>query len=96
VNLVEHEITEDFKPTVEVTLGGVQFPRLEFDLHLSLKFEGCVLTIVDGKIVAVLPGTCQGEATLKYLDVTVAKSETKKMNLGAEIQLTKSIAIGAV
>ena len=72
------------------------FPRLKFDLHVILKLEGCVLTIQEAKIKEMLPGTCQGLATLEWNGFILAEAKTGKMDLGDKIRLGKGVEISAV
>lgn len=96
VNLLEHEIIAEYRPTLEVSFGGKTFPKLQFDLNLNLKFEGCVLTIQDGKIKEILPGNCQGEAILQWKEFALAETKTEKVDLGDKIKLGKGVAISAI
>jgi hypothetical protein len=96
VNLIEHEITGEYHPTVEVSFAGKTFPKLKFDLNVSLKLTGCVLTIQDGKIKEILPGNCQGEAVLQWKKAVLAKATTETVDIGGEIKLEKPIAISAI
>jgi len=94
VALVAHDIASDCQPTLEVSLGPHRFPPVRFTLHVSVRLEGCVLTIAGGRIIAILPGTCEGEATLTYSDVDLAKAHTEKVNLGPEYSLSEGISLG--
>jgi hypothetical protein len=93
VDLVSHELTYDCEPTLEVTLGPHRFDPVKFALHVCLKLDGCVLIIMDGRIVAIRPGTCEGEATLSYEGFEFAKAKTEKTELGPEYQLQDAIEI---
>lgn len=93
VNLLEHEITADYHPVLEVSWNGKSFPKQTFDLGLSVRLEGCVLTIKGGRIEEVLPGTCQGKAVLKWKESVLAKAETSKTDLGNAIKLEKGVQI---
>jgi len=65
-------------------------------LKVSLKFEGCVLTIQNGKIKEILPGNCKGETSLQWKEFVLAEAETEKVDLGEAIPLGNGVAISVV
>jgi hypothetical protein len=61
VPLAAHRLTSSRLPSVEVVANGKPVHRLVFDLRLSLKLEGAVLELRDGRIRKVSAGNCQGD-----------------------------------
>jgi hypothetical protein len=92
VPLAEHEIISKHRPKLEISVGKYK-KTLAFDLNACLKLEDVVLQIQDGRIKGVQPGTCGGEATLEWENVTLIKAKTKNIRLGEPVPLGEGIVI---
>ena len=90
---MEHEIVSEHHPALEINLAGVRVQRIDFDLDVSLKLEGFVLTIQGGKIKGVRLGTYQGEASLAWEGIVLLKAESEAMPIGEEVDLGEGVLI---
>jgi hypothetical protein len=93
VPLVTHTISSVSKPYVEVLVADEPVGRVNFEVTLDLTLEGVLLTIRDGKIIAVRIGACHGKGTIRCEGVVVAQRETKSFVVPASIALDPGIPI---
>jgi hypothetical protein len=92
VALMEHEITLEEEPELEVRFNGALVGRVTFKFEVCLTLEGVLLIIQEGKIKRVRLGRCQCEATLSVGPLSL-KAEGKKMMVGPEIELGDGITL---
>jgi hypothetical protein len=93
VHLGKHDLVAKEKPVLDVMIGGVQLPVLEFALNLTAHFEAVALTVRGGRIYTITPGDCSAKAELKYGDAKLASNETPKLHVPGQISLGDGIAI---
>jgi hypothetical protein len=81
VEITRHTVTSTHKPSLEVLVDGVKIDTLPFELKLTLTLDGAVLTIRDGKILAVSPGKCTagGEMTLEGYEIFKREAASVKL-----------------
>ena len=97
VPLVEHTISSDHEPSVEITLKSklMDIPSMTvpFKILLSLTLEGVVLKIRDGKIRAFQIGTCKGSGSIGCAGLTLLAFEEKRYALPGSIDFEEGIPI---
>lgn len=91
--LVEHKVTSHHRPYVQILLKEREVARVTFDLDFSLKIEGFVLKIRDGKIWEILTGSGIGEGSLSLDDLTLWKHELKPIRFPGHISLSDGIPV---
>ena len=71
VEITRHTVTSTHKPSLDILVDGVKIDTLPFELKLTLTLDSALLTIRDGKILAVSPGACTagGEMTLEGFEI---------------------------
>jgi hypothetical protein len=93
VHLGKHDMVAREKPILDVKIGGVRLPVLEFALNLTAHFEAVALTVRGGRIYTITPGDCSAKVELKYGDAKLASNETPKLHVPGQISLGDGIAI---
>jgi hypothetical protein len=91
--LVQHTIRSVHHPGVDILLNEKKIEEITFDLEFLLTLEGIVLTIRDGRIVAIAAGAYAGGAVLKYKDFVLCETHTPQFEIPGVVQLEEGIAI---
>jgi hypothetical protein len=65
VMLVQHDITTDFRPSVEVLLNGVPVATLRFTLTIGLRLDGVIAVVERGKLAALRAGELSATAKIE-------------------------------
>jgi hypothetical protein len=76
VEITRHTVTSTHKPSLDIVVDEVKIDTLPFELKFTLTLDGALLTIRDGKILAVSPGACKGEGELKCEGYTILKRDS--------------------
>jgi hypothetical protein len=85
IELADHDIVATFKPTLDVTIAKAPFVHIELDLDLTLTLHGIHLTFQNGSISKVSIGEFDGEAELKWKELTLLKASTDTYSISDEI-----------
>lgn len=78
VPLVEHIVTSDHHPKIELRSGGILLGEINFTIHLKLFLSGVILKINHGKIRGVSAGKCKSQASVSCEGVTLLKDESRE------------------
>lgn len=81
VELTRHTVTSAHKPTLDIVMDGVTIDTVPFELKFTLTLDGAVLTIRDGQILAVSPGSCKAGGELKCEGQSILKRELAPVKL---------------
>lgn len=76
VEITQHTVTSKHKPSLDIVINGEKIDTVEFKLKLTITIDGAVLTIRDGRILAVSPGACKVGGELKCEDYTIFKRDS--------------------
>lgn len=78
IPLLEHTITSEHHPKIEISLGETQLGYINFDLLLSLKLSGILLKISGGKIQGVKSGKCSSSASFSCEGIVLFQDESSE------------------
>jgi hypothetical protein len=82
IELGEHELSQEFKPVIAVTIGSCPCLELDFTFAVSANFGGVKLAIADGHIVGGESGDAWASGQLSLRGVPLHKpAESKKVAL---------------
>jgi hypothetical protein len=76
VPLLEHTITSEHRPYVELFQGEVPIARLTFPVAVALKLEGVVLLVRRGRIERITAGTMTVQGTVKVEDFVLLEQKS--------------------
>lgn len=93
VPLAEHTINSEHHPFLEILVNGKSVGKIKFTITLSLKLEGIVLKIQDGRIREAATGTCQGKGALKYENHVILEKAAGSISLPGSIDLGEGLPI---
>ena len=78
IPLLEHTITSEHHPKIEVSLGETQLGEINFDLLLNLKLSGILLKINGGKIQGVKSGKCSSSGSFSCEGIVLFQDESSE------------------
>ena len=87
--LKNHEVTSSHAPAIDVELNEKKIGSIDFQLDLTLTFEGVILHIRGGRILEIQAGRIKGEGTLKCENFILVKRETETMDLPGTIKFSE-------
>lgn len=93
VPLAEHTIKSEHHPYIEVLINDKMIGKIGFDINISLKLEGIILKIQDGKIKEILTGSCKGEGTISHDDFVIFEKSLEPIQLPGSIDLGEGMPI---
>jgi len=95
VELLDHTMTIELHPYVEITLAGIPRPILvHFDVSLDLTLKGLKLNIENGVIKSVSAGTCEGEVSVQINKIRYPKKPSfGPIELPGKVKLGQGITI---
>jgi len=76
VELTRHTVTSLHKPSLDIVVNNVEVDKVPFELKLTITLDGALLTIRDGKILALSPGTCKVAGEFECEGYTILKRES--------------------
>lgn len=76
VPLVEHTITSEHTPSLKLTLNKAPVGEIELAVKLELAVKGVILKIQNKRIMAVEPGTCKGNGSVRYGDLVLIEKKS--------------------
>lgn len=82
VQLASHTITSTQKPTVDISVAGVQHTVLTLDLEVRIEVGLASLAIEGGEIVDTMPGPTVASAKLSASGVVLAEHDLTVADLG--------------
>jgi hypothetical protein len=93
VPLAPHTVTSTHHPFIEIVLGEKAICTLEFEVELSVKLEGAVVTIRDGKFREMATGEAGVEAMLSCEGSKLIEREIGEYHLPGKISFGEGIPI---
>ena len=81
VQLMEHKITNELKPRIEIEVKGVTQTLLDLELATELSVESATAVVEGGRLVGIAPGSAKASVTLSAAGVELAKAETRPVDL---------------
>jgi len=93
VEITQHTVTSTHKPSLDIVMNGEKIDNVEFELKLTITIDGAVLTIRDGRILAVSPGACKVGGKLKCEDYTIFKRDSAPVRVPGSWTFKKPIEI---
>jgi hypothetical protein len=92
VPLLDHTITSEHRPYVDVVLNGTALARLVFPLKLSLQVEGAVLRVAKGRMTDVMAGQLKVKATLKFAEFVLFEKALSPIPIPGALALESAAA----
>ena len=90
--LLDHTITSEHRPYVDVVLNGTAIARLVFPLTVTFHLEGIVLRIAKGRIADVLAGQMTIKATLKFEEFVLIEKALPPITIPGALALVHAEA----
>ena len=90
--LLDHTITSEHRPYVDVVLNGTAIARLVFPLTVTFHLEGIVLRIAKGRIADVLAGQMTIKATLKFSEFVLIEKALPPITIPGALALVHAEA----
>ena len=87
VELAEHTINSEHKPSIDVKLKGVKLKTIELLVQLGFKLKGFVLKIKNGRIIELQAGHCEVKGTVKFSGLTIAEKKLEPIKLPFSIPI---------
>ena len=81
VEITRHTVTSSHKPSLDIIVDGVTIDKVPFELKLTVTLDGALLTICDGRILAVSPGACKVAGEFKCEGYSILKRESAPVRL---------------
>ena len=92
VPLLDHTITSEHRPYVDVMVNGAAIARLVFPLKLALQVEGAVLRVAKGRITDVMAGQLTVKATLKFAEFVLFEKALSPIPIPGTLPLEHAAA----
>jgi hypothetical protein len=92
VPLLDHTITSEHRPYVDVVLNGAAIARLVFPLTLALQVQGAVLRVAKGRIADVMAGQLTVKATLKFAEFVLFEKALPPIPIPGALTLERAAA----
>ena len=77
VPLIDHTVTSEHHPQVEISVDGVSLGKVDFKILLKLELKGIILKIKGDKIEGVKAGSCQCKASLTCEGIPVFDDQSE-------------------
>ena len=90
--LLDHTMTSEHRPYVDVVLNGTAIARLVFPLTVTFHLEGIVLRIAKGRIADVLAGQMTIKATLKFSEFVLIEKALPPITIPGALALVHAEA----
>ena len=87
VELAEHTINSEHKPSIDVKLKGVKLKTIALLVQLGFKLKGFVLKIKNGGIIEMQAGHCEVKGTIKFSGLTIAEKKLEPIKLPFSIPI---------
>jgi hypothetical protein len=88
IELGEHTIVSQHKPSIEVKIQNATVKKLEFTLRLGFILKGFNLKIKNGEIREIQTGVCEARGTVEYDKLTIAEKKLAPIKLPGSIKVS--------
>jgi hypothetical protein len=85
VELAEHTINSEHKPSIDVTLRGVKLKTIAPLVRLGFKLKRFVLKIRNGGIIELQTSDCEVKGTIKFSGLAIAEKKLAPVKLPSSI-----------
>ena len=92
VPLLNHTITSEHRPYVDVMVSGAAIARLVFPLKLAVQVEGAVLRVAKGRMTDAMAGQLKGKATLKFAEFVLFDKALSPIPIPGSLALERAAA----
>ena len=92
VPLLDHTITSEHRPYVDVMVNGAAIARLVFPLKVALHVEGAVLRVAKGRMTDVMAGQLTIKATLKFAEFVLFEKALSPIPIPGALPLEPAAA----
>lgn len=93
IPLAEHTIQSRHHPSIELLLNSKSIGKIDLTVEISAKLRGFTLKLQDGKIKAILTGSCQIGGAIYLEDLQIAEVESREMALPGNFDLGEGIPL---
>ena len=93
VSLADHTIRSEHQPYIELVVNNKSIAKINFNVKLEILLQSTKLKIQDGKIKAVLTGSCGGKGSITCEGFEIVEKKLKSISLPGAIHLGDGIAI---
>ncbi len=93
VELTTHVVSSQHSPYLDLFVKDRLCGRLDFTVEISLRLEGVVLTIKDGKIWQATTGSCTASGRIECAGQTLSARESAPMQLQRPLVFDRPIPI---
>jgi hypothetical protein len=93
VSLAEHTVTSEHRPSIEIMINDRLVGKVDFQVTVSLVFEGLTLKIRDGRIMEIRTGSCTGKGSISCENCMLIERETAPFPLPGEVKLGNGVPI---
>lgn len=94
VALGEHDFKYSCNPILEMQAGDETLPEIRLSLELTAHFKKAEMSVVDGKLTAIAPGSAAVVARLKYGNAVLAEKTTPNARIASHIKLEPPLDVG--
>jgi hypothetical protein len=94
--MVEHTITSEHHPSLNICINGQQIGKIEFTIVVSLLLKGLILKIQDAKIKEINIGNCAAEGVIMFENLTIFQKTSPEIALPGTISLGEGVPIVSV
>jgi hypothetical protein len=93
--LGEHTIKTEYSPEVVILVRDTEIGRINAHITLSLKIQGLILVIKEGRIVRLRGGTCQPSGRIEVEKQLVYEKKLDPVDVLLDLPLPKPVEIAA-
>ena len=93
VALSEHTIQSTHRPSIVILVNNKRIDGLALEIGIEMVFEGLTLTIQNGRVMAIRPGTCTCSGRISCKDITLLESKDTPVALPGVWSLGEGIVI---
>ena len=93
VALSEHTIQSTHRPSIDILVNNKRIDGLALEIGIEMVFEGLALTIQNGRVMAIRPGTCTCSGRISCKDITLLESKGTPVALPGVWSLGEGLVI---
>lgn len=85
VSLFKHSVSSKHRPVVELFLDGAPAGKVQFEVEISIEFEGASVVIRNKRFMAAKTGSAQAKGTLACEGTQILERELARIDLPGEL-----------